>query len=170
MTPRHIARTALLISLTTVATMIIRIPNPATHGYINLSDTMIFTVALLFGGAASGLAGGIGAALADGLGGYFIWAPWTLVIKGFEGLIAGTLAARIPDRYTGNRRYLLQTLVLLLAGGWMTLGYYLAGAVLMGATAALTEIPGNLFQVGAGVVVALPLAAGLRRALKQELL
>ena len=52
----------------------------------------------------------------------------------------------------------------------MTLGYYLAGVVLMGATAALTEIPGNLFQVGAGVVVALPLAAGLRRALKQELL
>ncbi|SVD15648.1 uncharacterized protein METZ01_LOCUS368502 [marine metagenome] len=150
--------------------MIIRIPNPATHGYINLSDTMVFTVALLFGGPAGGLAGGVGSSLADGLGGYFIWAPWTLVIKGFEGLIAGTLAAGIPARYTGSRRHLLETLVLLLAGGWMTLGYYLAGVVLLGAAAALTEIPGNLFQVGAGVVVALPLATALRRAIKQELL
>ena len=50
------------------------------------------TIALVFGWRIGGIAGGVGSALADALGGYFIWAPWTLIIKGIEGILVGTIA------------------------------------------------------------------------------
>ena len=164
----RVSRGALLIAMTTVATMVIRIPNPATQGYINLGDCMVFTVALLFGGRMAGLAGGLGSALADGLGGYFIWAPWTLVIKGVEGLVVGWLAAGCQSRFRGGRLRVFETGALLVGGIWMVSGYYLAGMVLIGVTAAVTEIPGNILQAAVGMAVALPLSTALRRALKQE--
>ena len=43
-----------------------------------------------------------------------------------------------------------------------------AGSVLFGGVAALTEIPGNLTQAGVAVVVALPLSVLLRNALKRS--
>lgn len=168
MNSRHVARTALLIALTAVATLAIRIPNPATQGYINLGDTMIFTVALLFGGRAAGLAGGIGSALADALGGYFIWAPWTLAIKGLEGVGIGVLASKARRRFSGMWLHTIEAMVLILGGLWMIAGYYLAGSVLLGAPAALTEIPGNVIQASVGLAVALPLSAALRRQLNKE--
>ncbi|HCP99620.1 MAG TPA: ECF transporter S component, partial [Candidatus Latescibacteria bacterium] len=61
---RTITQTGLLIALTVVATLFIRIPNPATQGYINLGDSMIFTIAVVFGWRVGGLAGGVGSALA----------------------------------------------------------------------------------------------------------
>ena len=191
---RRLTLAALSIALVTLATMAVRIPNPATQGYINLGDALLFTLALVFGWRIGGLAGGVGSALADALGGYFIWAPWTLVIKGIEGILAGTIAfwgirggrdgrdrgdtrcatdAKDADaalaapggRHPGRIAALAAVLV---AGAWMVTGYYLAGSVLFGGIAALTEIPGNLVQAGVAVVVALPLSVLLRNALKRS--
>ena len=185
---RRLTLAALSIALVTLATMAVRIPNPATQGYINLGDALLFTLALVFGWRIGGLAGGVGSALADALGGYFIWAPWTLVIKGIEGILAGTIAfwgirggrdtrsatdAKDADaalaapggRHPGRIAAFAAVLV---AGAWMVTGYYLAGSVLFGGIAALTEIPGNLVQAGVAVVVALPLSVLLRNALKRS--
>ena len=59
---------------------------PANEGYINVGDAIIVFGALLFSGLVAGLSSGLGSALADGLGGYAHWAPFTLIIKGVEGL------------------------------------------------------------------------------------
>ena len=167
---RRLTLAALSIALVTLATWIIRIPNPATQGYINLGDAMLMTIALVFGWRVGGLAGGVGSALADALGGYFIWAPWTLVIKGIEGILVGTIAcwgARGAESGRHPRR--IAAFAALLAGGaWMVSGYYLAGSVLFGGIAALTEIPGNLVQAGVAIVVALPLSVLLRNALQRS--
>ena len=80
-TVQKMTRAGLMIAIMTIATLIIRIPNPATQGYINLGDALLFTISLVFGWRIGGLAGGVGSALADVLAGYFLWAPWTLVIK-----------------------------------------------------------------------------------------
>ena len=64
---RRLVRIALLISLVAVATLVFRIPMPATEGYINVGDAVIVVGGLLFGELAAGLAGGLGSALADGL-------------------------------------------------------------------------------------------------------
>lgn len=194
---RRLTLAALSIALVTLATVIIRIPNPATQGYINLGDALLFTLALVFGWRIGGLAGGVGSALADALGGYFIWAPWTLVIKGIEGVLVGTIAfwgtrggrnapvgRGTPDagdtpvgRDTpdaggtpGGRNpgRIAAFAAVLVGGAWMVAGYYLAGSVLFGGVAALTEIPGNLVQAGVAVVVALPLSVLLRNALKRS--
>ena len=197
---RRLTLAALSIALVTLATFVIRIPNPATQGYINLGDGLLFTLALVFGWRIGGLAGGVGSALADALGGYFIWAPWTLVIKGIEGILVGTIAwwgirggqdtegglddqggrgtsddgdarsagaAQAAPRGDHPRRIAAFAAVLI-GGAWMVTGYYLAGSVLFGGIAALTEIPGNLVQAGVAVVVALPLSVLLRNALKRS--
>ena len=172
-TVRGLTLAALMIALMTLATLIIRIPNPATQGYINLGDALLFTIALVFGWRIGGIAGGVGSALADALGGYFIWAPWTLVIKGIEGILVGMIAAwgvregNGPRQGSGPRR--IAAFIAVIAGGaWMVSGYYLAGSVLFGGVAALTEIPGNLTQAGVAVVVALPLSALMRNALQRS--
>ncbi len=170
-TIRKMTLASLMIALMTLATLIIRIPNPATQGYINLGDAMLMTIALLFGWRIGGLAGGVGSALADALGGYFIWAPWTLVIKGIEGILVGTIAAW-GGRSTGNgtapSRRIAAFAAMVAGGAWMVFGYYMAGSVLFGGVAALTEIPGNLTQAGVAVVVAFPLSVLLRNALKRS--
>ena len=169
-TVRSLTLAALMIALMTLATLIIRIPNPATQGYINLGDAMLMTIALVFGWRIGGIAGGVGSALADALGGYFLWAPWTLVVKGIEGVLVGSIAAwggRSAGNGTAPRRIAAFAAVLV-GGAWMVSGYYLAGSVLFGGVAALTEIPGNLTQAGVAVVVALPLSAVLRNALQRS--
>ena len=188
---RRLTLAALSIVLVTLATFVIRIPNPATQGYINLGDGLLFTLALVFGWRIGGLAGGVGSALADALGGYFIWAPWTLVIKGIEGILVGTIAfwgvrggrdteGGLDDQggrgtsdaggTSGGRhpRRIAAFAAVLVGGAWMVTGYYLAGSVLFGGIAALTEIPGNLVQGGVAVVVALPLSVLLRNALRRS--
>lgn len=151
----------LFIALVTVATLAIRVPVPATTGYINVGDTMIYLAALVGGPKAGLIAGGVGSAIADLLGGYPQWAPWTLVIKGLQGLIAGVLAYSL---YRQRGAFHPGTALGLAAAGlWMVVGYYVAGGLIFGFGAALAEVPGNLVQGLGSVVIATPLLAALRR-------
>lgn len=82
---------AMFIALTTIATMVIQIPIPATKGYLNIGDTLLICAGLLLGKTVGGIVGGIGSAMADLLSGYAFYAPITLVVKGLEGYLAGAL-------------------------------------------------------------------------------
>jgi uncharacterized membrane protein len=90
--------TGLLTALVAVTTVAIAIPVPFTNGYVHPGDSMIFLAVLILGRRRGALAAGLGSALADVLLGYFIWAPFTLVIKAcmafFTGLIIEKCAAR----------------------------------------------------------------------------
>ncbi|RLE63491.1 MAG: hypothetical protein DRN53_02115 [Thermoprotei archaeon] len=94
------------ISLVCIATMALTVYVPATRGYFNLGETMVYTVAILFGPYIGALAGGIGSALADLLLGYAHYAPATLVIKAVEGLVVGYLARRVLKASTTIWKYL----------------------------------------------------------------
>ena len=78
---RDFALLGLFTALVAVSTMIIRVPIPQTNGYMNLGDSMVLLTAIFFGPVGGFIAGGIGSALADILGGYPQWAIWTLIIK-----------------------------------------------------------------------------------------
>ena len=91
---RELIISAVFAGVVCAATLIIRIPVPATSGYINLGDSMVFVSALLFGARIGGFAGGVGSAIADIMGGYGSWAPFTLIIKGTEGYVAGHISRR----------------------------------------------------------------------------
>ncbi|MBO5489614.1 MAG: ECF transporter S component, partial [Eubacterium sp.] len=82
MSIQKIALTALFAALTCVATMVIRIPVPATGGYLNLGDGFVILCGILLGPAYGFLAAGIGSGLADLLAGYTQYVPGTFLIKG----------------------------------------------------------------------------------------
>lgn len=170
MKARDLAAAAIFIALTFVVTRYTVIPIPATRGYFNLGEVVIYLAAILFGPLVGALAGGLGSGLAD-LAAAPQFAPFTLVIKGIEGFIVGRLAGRTASSRLGAT---------VLGGAWMIAGYFTA-EVLFARTlgiaptpgaavaAALTEVPFNLVQVTAGVVVAVLAASRLRAVAPERL-
>jgi uncharacterized membrane protein len=88
---RLVSSTAVSTALVFVATASISIYIPATRGYFNLGDSMVFLTALLFGPLVGCVAGGLGSMLSDLFLGYTVYAPATLLIKGVEGFLTGFL-------------------------------------------------------------------------------
>ena len=68
---RRLVRIALFAALVAVATLVLRIPMPATEGDINVGDAVFEAGTLFLSGWIAGLAGDIGSVLADGLGDMF---------------------------------------------------------------------------------------------------
>ena len=100
---RMVVMSAMLASLTCVATMIIKIPTPL-HGYANLGDCIVLLSAFLMPVSYGFCAAAIGSALADVLSGYAMYAPATFIIKGlmalsgyfvFEGFLYGFEASLV---------------------------------------------------------------------------
>jgi uncharacterized membrane protein len=151
-----------MAALVTVATFFVQIPNPATKGYVNFGDIMIFVSALTFGPVVGGLAGSIGSSLADVAAGYGYFAPFTFVIKGAEGAIAGLISNRVNVRR--------DVLAVVFAGSEMIGGYFLAEFFpLQLGWAALTEVPGNISQIVVGGIVGVSIALILRKRLPETL-
>lgn len=148
-----------MAALVAVATFIVQIPNPATRGYINFGDIMIFVSALTFGPVVGGFAGSVGSAISDVAGGYGYFAPFTFVIKGIEGVIAGLISSRASLMRDG--------FAVIVAGSEMVVGYLLTEVFLYGLPSALTEVPGNISQVVVGGLVGIPLAVLLRKRLPE---
>lgn len=92
--------TALFAALACVATMSIRIPTPGTGGYIHPGDAIVILSGVVLGPSYGLLAAGIGSAISDLLGGYFVYVPITFVIKGlllcFQDLFTRKLQ-KIPN-------------------------------------------------------------------------
>ena len=86
---------ALFAALSCVATMSIRIPTPGTGGYIHPGDAIVILSGVILGPVWGFFAGGIGSALSDLIGGYFIYVPITFVIKGLVALAAGLLYQKV---------------------------------------------------------------------------
>jgi uncharacterized membrane protein len=116
-TARTIVSFGLGTAFVAVLTMVFRLDIPATKGYFNLGDAAIFISALLMGPAVGMFAGGVGSAIADIIG-YPIFAPGTLVVKGIEGFLAGSLYAKM--RKGGSRKTSLAIAGALLALGAAT--------------------------------------------------
>ncbi len=125
-----------------VITLFIRIPLPS-KGYFNFGDVAVVFSGLFLGFKGGALAGGIGSALADILGGFPLFAPLTLIAKGLEGLLSG-----LAKDKTGFRFFLFPAL-----GVLVMVAVYFAGETLMpqiGIGGALAELPANLIQAGGG--------------------
>ena len=78
LTPAMIGLLAVLIALVAVFTLLPRVPVPATGGYANLSSVAITFTGLVFGPFVGAIAGGVGTAIADLLGGFLPFAPLSL--------------------------------------------------------------------------------------------
>ncbi|AEC51348.1 hypothetical protein PNA2_0430 [Pyrococcus sp. NA2] len=154
---KTVAISAVMAALVTAMTMVVRIPIPASQGYLNFGDIMIMLAAVLFGPLVGGFAGGVGSALAD-LIGYPSWALFTLVIKGTEGLIVGYFSR-------GEANYSKILLGTVLGGIVMVIGYVSVAYVLYGPAGAIGELYNDIVQAVSGIVI----GGGLGYILKKRL-
>lgn len=143
---KSIAMYAVLISLTTLATMIITIPIPATKGFINIGDVLVMVSALLVGAKGGMVIGGIGSAMADVLLGYTHYAPITLVVKGIEGFLVGKIFEKSKKKSP--------RVATIVSGLWMATGYLIAEIFIYG-KAAFVSLPGNIVQGLASAMLAI---------------
>jgi uncharacterized membrane protein len=154
-TSLKLAMAPVFAALVCVATLTLVISIPATTGYFNLGETVIYAAALLFGPLVGSIAGGAGAAIADIIVAAQ-FAPGTLVIKGLEGAIVGFLNKKIQKR---TRSLSLSATVSVIIGGLeMVAGYFIYEQLALGYpfAVALVEVPFNIVQMLAGLAVALP--------------
>ena len=152
---REIVLTALFAALACVATMVIRIPTPATSGYIHPGDAIVILCGLILGPRYGFLAAGLGSCAADLFGGYFLYVPATFIIKGLIAFCTAKVAQRLPDTTKGHLMGVIAGGVLdiiLVCGGYFIFEYFIYG---LGATA---SIPANAIQGISGLIIALVLS------------
>lgn len=101
--PLRITVTAVFTALVAAATIMLSVYVPATRGYFNVGEIMVYTTALLFGPYVGAFAGGVGSMLADIFLGYSIYAPATLIIKAAEGAVVGYLGMMFIKLKASNR-------------------------------------------------------------------
>ncbi len=159
-----IASLAILIAVTTIFTTIVRIPVAPTRGYLNLGDVAIFFTAITFGPLTALIAGGAGTALADILAGYAQWAPYTFIAHGGQGLVIGLIIYAGRNGSNGKTSAISLILSFLAAVIVMAGTYFITGGIMYGFEAAAAEIPGNILQNAAGVLIGAPLAAAVKKA------
>lgn len=160
-----IVMTAMMTCLILLTTYTFKIPTPF-QGYVHLGDAMIFLSVLAAGKKHGAFAAGVGSSMADLLGGYVAFAPWTLVIKALMAFIMGIFIEAVTKKEKKMLKLagvpLIEIIGMIMAGLVMVLGYGVADAVLAGNLwAGVMSMPSNCGQFAAGVVIASILAAAL---------
>ncbi len=154
----RIASVAILAAVTTVLTIVVRIPTPA-KGYINLGDVAIVFTALTLGPLSGMFAGGLGTAVSDLLGGFAYFAPISLVVHGLQGLLVG-LIARVRPGVLWLQIVAGVVGIIVMAGGYLVAESFIPPGI----GPALAELPLNLVQGAVGVVLGILVSAGVTRA------
>lgn len=173
-----IVMTAMMICIIMVSIILFRIPIPFTQGYVNLSDAMVFLAVIMLGYKYGAVAAGIGGMLGDLMAGFAIWAPWTFVIKASMALIFGLMVRFALSRSeqtrrsrskensrTGDKGFISAEIIgMILAGSYMTAGYYVAEGIMYGNwIIAALGIPWNIAQFAVGIVLSVALSGALAR-------
>ena len=136
---------SMLAALTTIATMIIKVPTFGTNGYVNIGDSMVLLSAWLMANPYGAVAAGLGSALADLLSGYPAYIPGTAIIK----FLMAFAAAGIYKRSRGMNLppavgYVLSSLVAELI---MIAGYFLYESTILGyGSGAIASLGSNAVQ------------------------
>ena len=160
---KKVVYTALFVALVYICTAFvnIRLPIAANGGLVHLGNVPLFIIAVLFGRRYGAIAGGIGMALFDLMGGWLAWAPFTLITVAAMGWIVGLITEKWPT-FMGVLSSVIAACVIKIAG------YYIAEAIIYGNwIIPVSSIPGNLVQVFTAAVLVLPVVQKLRKLIKR---
>ncbi len=138
-TTRELCLAALFTALVFVMTYVPKIPIPL--GYAHLGNAAVFLGVILMDKQKGAIAGAIGSALADLIGGFAIWILPTLLIKYIMALIFGSLYSKNSQ---GGFDFTAKSIIGLAAACvWMVAAYTLFGAFLYDSLeAGLASTPG----------------------------
>ena len=152
-------RNTYLIAVPKVLLTLLSIPLPSGYGYVNLGDGGVFLCAMLLPGGLGALAAGVGAALADLILGWAVYAPATFLIKGLTAMLAG-----LALRRAGKAALPLALLCCLL----VPLGYFLYETVLLTAPAAAVNLLPNGVQAILGATLGTLVGRQLKKLIRKE--
>ena len=149
--------TALLTALVFICTVLLKIP-VGPDCYIHLGDAVVILAVLKLPRPYACFAGAVGATLADLIGGFAFWAPWTFVVKILMILVLGIFVDLSKKKSTektilgvSSTEFVGLVAALVVA----VVGYFGSEYMLFGSWApAATCIPFNIIQVTVGAVVA----------------
>ncbi len=160
-----VALAAIFAGLVAAATLLFVIPIPATSGYFNLGEVLIYVAALLFGPFVGAIAGA-GAAISDVLVAAQ-YAPGTLTIKAIEGFLVGFLTKTLNKKIKSIT--VCATVAIIIGGFEMVAGYFLYETLALGypATLAALEVPFNIVQMLIGLAIAIPVTHAVMRVFPQ---
>lgn len=159
-----------MIALVFLATFLFQLPIPSTQGYFNFGDIMIFVAALTFGPTIGGVSGSLGSALSDAFspgGGPFV--PFTFMIKGAEGYVAGLISHRGAGRWNLLLAWIAGSAVMVtgyFVSEWLLISLVFGASSFTGFVPALGELPFNILQIAAGGIIGIPISAGVKHALR----
>lgn len=146
-TTKDLTKMGIMAALVYLATFTLKIPSPT--GYTHLGDCMIFIAVLVLGTKKGAFAGGIGAALADLLGGYAQWVIPTFFIKFAMALVMGLITEKVFPKLKYG--WLIGSV---LGGLFQIVGYTLVKIPMYGLPSAIGEMVSVTGQTITGVIIA----------------
>ncbi|HZG18328.1 MAG TPA: ECF transporter S component [Candidatus Bathyarchaeia archaeon] len=170
-TPRTTTKTktivinALFIAFTLAATMFInlRLPMMGNGGLIHLGNVPLFLAAFVYGKRTGAIAGAFGMGLFDLISGWTVWAPFTFIIVGAMGYVAGLISEKVP-----GKKVIVYSLAVAVALIIKIVGYYFTEVILYGNwIQPIGSIPGNVLQVVVAGIIVVPLAGRLKKIVGQ---
>lgn len=157
---RLLVSTGLFAALIYVFTAYLHIPSGA--GYTHAGDGLIYLAACILPTPYAAAAGAIGGALADGLSGYAVWMPATIIIKA----VTATFFTRKTEKILNLRNIfgIVPSLIVCIVGYALYEGTVMTKGLSTAAIlAALEQIPSYCVQVLASSVLFVITAAALDR-------
>lgn len=154
--------TSVMTALVFVFTAYLHVP--AFHGYVHAGDAFIYLAACFLPRSYAVFTGSFGAALADCLTGYTLWAPASVIIKAVTALLFSCKGKMLVNK---RNLWMLLPATLLCAGG-----YYIYETILYGnALVPLSSVGGSLIQSAVSGVLFVTLGVALdRKHMKERIL
>ncbi len=157
---------AMMCALVCVATMIIKIPVPATNGYIHFGDGFILLSSWIFAPHISFAVSGLGSALADLFSGYTNYALATFLIKGLMAVCAFYSKKLLLK----TNRYFSRIVSAFVAEIVMIVGYFVFECFMYSPPAALAAVLPNVTQGIGGIIIGVVVFSALEKPIFKHLL
>lgn len=157
---RLITITGFFAALIYVFTAYIHVPTGA--GYTHAGDGLIYLAACILPTPYAVAAGAIGGALADGLSGFPVWIPATVIIKAVTALFFSNKSEKILT--WRNILAIIPSGIVCIVGYSLYEGTVMAGGLSWSAViAGFTQTPAYCVQIGASAVLFVAVALLLDR-------
>ena len=153
-----ITNSAIFTAIILFSTLFVKFSTGLGEGYIHFGDCFIYLSACILPFPYCLIAGAIGGALADILGGFAIWAIPTAIIKILIALPFALVCKKEKSEKILNKR---TTLMPMVSGIITILGYFIAECILYSIASATLSIIGNTTQAVASGILFYILATAL---------
>lgn len=150
--------TAIFSAIILLSTTLIKFSTGMGEGYIHFGDCFIYLTACVLPFPYCLIAGAVGGALADILGGYAVWAIPTAIIK---TLIAVPFMLMCRNHKVQKILNIKMALMTIVSGLISMLGYFITECILYSVASATLSIIGNTIQAVASGILFIIIATTL---------